>query len=385
MGFKRSASAVLCFAVVAGVGLTVSACGSSDSDTSSPASTSATSTAAAGGADVAAAEKKIAPYVGQANPPFPVDTPLNQKPSPGTVVSQLQFQTPFGAVFAGLVAEAAKAAGVTIKTAKAGNTASSVQSAADTIVSQKPDAVILPAAEPATFSSQLQQLDDSDVGVFSVGIMEPAKYGITGWQLDDKQIELAGQLLADWVVAKRGGDANVVFYETPELSFSEFEKRGFLEEMAAVCPDCKVRTEVVSVTEIGSTAPATVVSDLQRHPDTNQLVFATLEASVGLPAALRSAQIDVPIGGFGGDPQSLENIKNGDVEMVLANSAGLSAWTAMDMALRSAQGQELTAGEKKGFTPMQFLTQSDITFDPKFGWASDPDYMNTFKRLWQGE
>jgi ribose transport system substrate-binding protein len=359
-------------------------CGSSSSS-SSVESTSAggsSSEEASGSADLGAAKSAIAPYIGKASPPFPVDEPLKERPSPSLAISQLQFESPYGALFAGLVSEAGKTAGVKVSTVKAGSTASSVQSAAQTILSQSPEEVILPAAEPSTFATQLKEMDEQGIGVFSAGIMEPEKWGIDGAQIENKQVELVGKLLADWTVAKRGDEANVVFYEIPEVSFNSFETEAFMNEMKAICPECEARTSVITATEIGKEAPNTIVSDLQAHPDTNQIVFVSVDPVAGLPAALKAAQIEVGITGFGGDPQSFEYIKNGEMESVLAVGAGVQSWTIMDMALRTAQGMDLTAGEKNGITPMQFLAQKDITFDPNLGWASEPEFVKTFSKLW---
>jgi hypothetical protein len=54
----------------------------------------------------------------------------------------------------------------------------------------------------------------------------------------------------------------------------------------------------------------------------------------------------------------------------------------MDMVLRSTQGMEPTAGERSGIQPGQILTEKDITFDPKMGWEPDPNFVETFERLW---
>lgn len=370
------------------VALALAACGgggSSTGATSAEAGSETGSTEASGGADISAAEAAIAPYIGKANPPFPVDEPLGERPSPNAEISQLQFETPYGALIAQLIGEAGETAGVKVATTKAGNTAASVQSAAETILSQSPEAMVLPAAEPSIIAKQLKEIGEKGIKVFSAGVVEPAKWGIYASMVEDKQFEEMGKLLAAWTVAKRGDEANVVFYEVPELSFNVFLKEAFLKEMKALCAECEARTVPISVTEIGKDAPNTVVSDLQSHPGTNQVVLAAAEISQGLPAALKAAQIEVGIVALAGEPQTFEYIKNGEVEAVLATSAGLQAWTVMDMVLRAAQGQELTAGEKKGWTPMQFLAQKDITFDPSLGWASEPEFMKTFAKLWHAE
>ena len=65
--------------------------------------------------------------------------------------------------------------------------------------------------------------------------------------------------------------------------------------MDELCPDCKVRTTDIPITSIGTKAPSDIVSDLQRNPQTNVAVFPTLAAALGLPAALKTAGIDVDV------------------------------------------------------------------------------------------
>jgi ribose transport system substrate-binding protein len=375
---KRVLLAVGIAALVAG------GCGSSSKSEDTTAAGTAASTAAAdaGSADVSAAKAAVAPYVGQASPAFPVDTPLKAKPAADLKISQLQYGTPYGALFASLVDQAGKTAGIDVHATKVGNTASGVQAAAESVLSYDPKAMILPAAEPSTISKQLQEMKDRGIKVFSAGVMDPQKWGIAGSQLQDEQVKLVGKLLADWAVAEHGDDTNAVFYELTELSFNAPEKQAFVDEMQRICPKCTVRTVPMSVTEVGTKVPNNVVSDLQTNADTNVAVFAGSDSIVGVPAALKSAGIDVSIIGFAGDPTTFQYIKDGSVDAVLAISPAVQSWTLMDMALRSAQGQELTAGEQNGITPMQFLTQKDITFDPSKGWASDPDFVQTFSDLW---
>ncbi|HEY5333146.1 MAG TPA: substrate-binding domain-containing protein [Solirubrobacterales bacterium] len=371
--------------------LVVAGCGSGGSSTSSTGestgkNSSPSESEGSGSADVAAAEKIIAPYIGKPYPPFPVDEPLTEKPSADTKISQLQFETPYAALLASLVNEAAATAGVKVQTVKAGNTASKVQSAMQTILSQEPEVIILPGADPNLFSKQLEEAQEKGINVVSGGIENTEEFGIDAFMISNTQFEEAGKLEAAWTVAHHGPESSPVFYETPELSFNEIEVESFTAEMEKLCGECEVRTLPIAVTEIGNKAPSTVVSDLQSNPGTNQAVLAAPEIALGLPSAMKSAQLEVPIGpGFGGDPQTLEYIKNGEVEVVLGADAAVQAWTMFDEALRLAQGQELTAGEKKGWAPMQLLTQKDITFNPEHGWSSEPEFQKRFAKLWHAE
>jgi len=379
MRLKATASALFLAVAVLAVG--ISGCGGGDGSTSTGGTASGESTNDSAGLQAAAAA--IKPYVGQARPAFPVSEPLSEPPKAGSELSQLQFGTPTAALIAEITEGAVAAAGLPIGTVKAGNTATSVQAAADTIISQSPDAVLLPAAEPTTFSQQLGEMDEKGIKSYSAGIMNPQDFGITAGIFDQRQSKLVGKLLADWVTVKGEGSTKVVFYETPELSFNAIERDAFLGEMKAVCSGCEARTVAISAEELGSTAPQTVVSDLQRHSDTEAAVFATQEAASGLPSALKIAGIDVEVVGFAAGPTELEYIKNGEMDATLGLDLPVMVWTQVDMALRGIAGQQLTPGEKAGIMPMQFLTQEDITFDPSKGWTATPNFAEKFASLWK--
>jgi ribose transport system substrate-binding protein len=336
-----------------------------------------------GSADVAAAQNVLAPYTGKPSA-FPVDQPLREKPPAGTTVAYLQCVTPVCGLFGEIIPAAAKTMGVELTIVKAGASADSLQAAADSIIARKPTAVVIPAVEPSTISPQLSKLDASKTPVSANGIMNPERYGIGADQFNNAAALQAGKILAAWVVKTKGDEADAVFYKTPELSFNAFIEQGFKEELSALCHSCKVRSVVVPVSTIGNNAPARVVSDLQSNPKTNVAVFGTLEAAVGLPAAMRTAGLDTTVTGFGPNPSNLQDIESGGITSGLGLDFPVMVWTQLDAAMRLATGQPLTDGEKAGIPPLQMLEGKDITFDPSKGFSGYPDFAQRFGRLWAG-
>jgi ABC-type sugar transport system substrate-binding protein len=380
MGMRLKPSFYATLGVMLVLVIVVTGCGGGGSSTGADATTLESGPASA---DVAGAKSALAPYIGQFSPPFPVKDPLNETPSPDTNVQLLQLSTSYGGLLAELLEQAGDTAGVGVTVTKGGITASSLQSAAETILSQNPETVILGAADPSTFPIQLEEMNEKGITVLGNGIMEPSKYGIDGDVGNENQSELAGELMADWAVAKLSDRANVVEYEFPELDYSSRFSGALKSRMEAICDGCEVRVVPITGEEIGNRAAQTVVTDLQSHPETNQVIFGAPNLATGVPAALKAARLDTPIIVFGAEPSTLEAVKNGEVEAALTTSLGVEMWTLMDMALRSAQGMKLTPGEAKGITPMQFLSKKDITFNPQYGWSPDPEFMKTFATLWK--
>jgi ribose transport system substrate-binding protein len=365
--------AFACAVIVAALAL--AACGSASED-SSPGTTSG-----AGKADITAAKAGIAPYTGKPST-FPVDQPLPGKLPPGTEMAYVQCSSPICGIFTTIFQPATKAIGSSFSVTKAGASADQQQSAFTSALQNKPSGILLPAIEPDAISRELATAKQTGVPVSTNGIMDGEKYGIGAQMLGRPNAELAGKLLADWVVVRKGDGAEPVFYTTPELSFGEPLRASFAAEMAKLCGSCEVRFEKVPVATIGSSAPNLVVSDLQSHPDSNVAVFSTQEASTGLPAALKTAGIDIDTVGFAPNPANLQDIKSGAATAGLGLDLPVMAWTQVDALARLILEAPLTDGEKSQIGPMQFLTAKDLDFDVSKGWTGYPDFAQRFAKLW---
>jgi ribose transport system substrate-binding protein len=189
--------------------------------------------------------------------------------------------------------------------------------------------------------------------------------------------------MAAYVVGEMAGEeSNVVFYETPELSFTTIIAESFQAEMEKLCPECGVRIGQVGVAELGNTAPNTVVSDLQANPDTNVAVFGTGEIEAGLPTALKSAGIEVETLSSSPGPAELQYLKEGKSTATLGFDLPVLTWTLLDQAAREIAGQELTGPEAEGLGVLQFLRKEDVQYDVSKGWSGYPEFAEMFAELW---
>jgi ABC-type sugar transport system substrate-binding protein len=387
MRSKITSGALVGLLLVAVTAIVLAGCGGGDDSTSSSGTETTTSegTDSGGGADVAAAKKILAPYVGQYYPEFPVEEALKEKPDPNTRISALQESSSIGGLLVEILEGAAKVAGVQLSVVKAGTTATTAQAAAETVVTQDPEAFYLPPFEPSTISKQLNELDEAEIPVITTGGgADTANYpAIIANQVPPDQFESYGEIFAAWAVQKNGDDTNVVLIEHPEYSFSAALKTSFLGTMEKLCPDCEADVLPISFGEAAQ-APNRIVSELQANPDINQVV-AISDFTKGLPAAMKAAQLDVGTFVYPGEPQTFEYIKNGEIEAALSQGLGTQSFTVMDIALRAIQGQPLTAAEEKGWQPMQILEQKDMTFDTKLGWEPEPDYVEKFAEYWHAK
>lgn len=354
--------------------LSVAACGSS--------STSSSDSSAGGQANTAAAQAAIAPYTGHTSA-FPVTEPLSKKLPAGTKFAYLQCGAQACAVAGKTFADAVKAIGGELTVVNAGSTASTAQAAVSSVLALKPAVTLATGLEPSLYGGGLKTLSDAGIKVVSISVAQDiTPFGITFNYLGQPTFELAGRLLANWVIANKGAKANVVFYGVPEISFSPIMQKAFEQEMQKNCPTCTERTASVGIATLGTTASRTVVTDLQSHPDTSTAVFATAGITSGLAAAMKAANLSATTLGYAPQAGNLQDIKDGKVTAGLAVDYSVSVWAAVDAAARLVLGDSPTPAEVAGEVPFQFLGQKDITFDPTNGWTGYPDYAQRFAKLW---
>ena len=366
---SKGVTAIAAFATF----LVLAACGSSDD------SGSGSSSGGGAPADTAAAEAAIAPYVGQPSR-FPIETPLAIKAT-GKRIAYLDCGTGICGLFAQLAEAPFDALGMSMTSIKAGLKPDTVQAAFDTVIQDDYDGVFVPAIPPQLWETGLQQLKDAGIPVVTSGVVGAGDY-VQVQQAGQVNSENSGKLLADWVVAQNGGDADVVLYWTPELPFELVVKDAFTKEMDELCPDCEVRTEEISVTTYGTTAGSTIVADLQAHPNTKTAVFGIGEQAQGLPAQMKTAGLDVETLLYSPGPGNLADIKSGSLTAGLALDLPVLIWTVADSLARLTTGQEPDPGAVADISPQQFVTADDLQFDVSQGWTGYPDFADKFTTLW---
>ena len=389
--WRRSAIAAL-FVLVLALGL--AACGSSSSSSSSTTEAESSEEPAAGetekaaeggeeasGGGMAAAKEVIAGYIGKPSA-FPVTEKLKSVPK-GEEIDYVDCGTPICALFWELLQPAAKTMGVKLERIKAGSAANTVTAAFDTVLAKEPAAVIVGSVTMELWSKQLKELQEKEIPVVTTGISDAEKFGVESPQASNHNSELTGKLMAAYAIAEMGGEkTNAVIYETPELSFTTILTESFVEEFENLCPSCSVRTAQISVTELGNTAPNTVVSDLQANPETTLAVFSTAEIEGGLPSALQAAGIEVETLGSAPGPSELQYLKEGKVTAALGFDLPVLTWGLLDQAAREIAGQKLTGLQAEGLGVFQFLKKEDVQYDVSKGWTGYPKFAEMFAKLW---
>jgi ribose transport system substrate-binding protein len=364
-------AAAACAAILA-VG--IAACGSSEGGSNNDASPSEVA------AGKQTAEAGIAEYFGKPSA-FPVTEPLAKLPA-GANIDFVDCGTPYCGLIYSLVDQAAQTMQVNLKRVVAGSSAASVSSAFDTVVADKPDAVIVTAINIELWKSQLAELQKNNTVIVTSGVTGGEQYGLKTPQGAEAWSKLSGKLMADYTAAKLGTESDVVVYQIPELTFTGTTADAYKAELATVCPNCSVRTVDIPVTTLGNSAPSAIVRDLQANPSTTVAIFTANDINTGLASAVSAAGIDIETIGNAPAPDGLQSIKQGQQTAGLGYDTAVTSWSLLDQAARGLADQQLSGPQAEGIPVIQFLTQPDITFDPAQGWTGYPDFVQRFKTLW---
>jgi ribose transport system substrate-binding protein len=368
----RSKKAAYGIAVVVS-SLVLAACGSGSDGSSGDG---------AAEADTEAAEALIAPYTGQPSK-FPITEPLATKPT-GKRIAYLDCGTPICGLFYTLGKPPMEALGMSLTSIKSGLQADTVQAAFDTVIQDGYDGVFVPAIPPALWERGLEQLQAAEIPVVTSGAVGLDPTAVPVQQAGTQDSTRAGQVLAGQVVSETGGESDVAIYYTPELDFTNLIKDSFVAEMKKLCPDCAVRPVKVPVSTFGTTSQTVIVDDLQAKPDTKTAVFAVGEQAAGLPAALKTAGIEIETIVNSPDPANLEAIQKGDLTLGFGLDLPVIAWTAADSLARLTTGQPVDPGATQDIAPRQMLKAADLQGDMSHGWTGYPDFADKFMALWAG-
>jgi ribose transport system substrate-binding protein len=378
---RRSCAAL---AVLAAVGL--AACSNSGSSstaggTSISGAASSTSSPGAVSAGKASAIKITQQYTEHPSA-FPVTGPLPKLLPPGTTFGYLQCVAPVCAQLAVLMRAAVTAIHGRLIVVQGGSSTQQLQAAFQSLLSDKPDALLLPGIEPDQVAPELAEAKSEGIPMASTGIMDIGKWDIGASAFGQGLSELVGKLQADWVVANEGTNPNIVFYTTNELDFFVPEEAAFKAELSTLGCKCAVRTVDIPIATYGSSAPGIVVSDLESHPNTTIAVFGANDPTTGLVAAMKAAGLTTPYIGYGPTPSNLVDIQDGNQAAGLGLDYPAIAWTMVDEDARLLLKAPLTPDEQQSLVPIQWLTKSNIDFNIQQGWTGYADYASRFEKLW---
>lgn len=188
------------------------------------------------------------------------------------------------------------------------------------------------------------------------------------------------KLLADYVISKSKGKADVLYIGENEDNDGVLRGKSFLAEIAK-CTTCKVKTIQVNQNTQTTSGPPQINAALEANPGTNWIIGNqdTVSALAVQVVGSLGRTGKVSIGGMDADPQNIQYIKGGKQTVDVTVGQGEVAYAAVYAAVRIASGLSVPLA-----TPVNIwlIDQSNVTQIPSNGVFFGPaNYQKQFLAL----
>ncbi|HWI22481.1 MAG TPA: sugar ABC transporter substrate-binding protein [Baekduia sp.] len=373
-------------AVLAALCLTlgVAACGS-DNDSGTENSSGATAETSGNNAEAAAVvEKAKTPPTWQGpkdSPPpakdkFVIDIPCTQ--------AAIGCKRPGDAFL-----EAAKVMGWKTQLIDPAGDPKKVQSAMRQAISLGADAVFVTGTPLSAFSGVVPALKKAGVKLISMSGTEAKPKDPNGWDaVINNDYVLDTPPIAAYIATHSGGKANVLLINDSEFPQVDHGIQSMKTDLAKYCPDCKVAGEMdFSIVDIATTFPTRVKAELQAHPDVDWVYapydFAGTFVATAIKQMGKAGKIKVV--GIDGNPQNIQNIKDGVQAVTVARSTEWVGWAAVDQVNRIFQGQP-TVDDADGYQgegyARKLIDKDNLPADVAAPWTGDVDFRSEYRKIW---
>jgi ribose transport system substrate-binding protein len=368
--------------------LALAACSSGSATAKAKGSGSGTSSRAQ---EVAAARKRLAPWLHGTSRPVPTSGPAAQPNKSIYVVSCGQLLESCSVLVDGVM-KAADAIGWHTTLFDTKLDFSSAGDAIRQAMAAGADGAIVVGVDCQHFTGALDQanaakfpvvvLNAFDCDVTSGGKEKPrfsAQVRFTPGNQDpvDSAKALAAAK-ADYAIEATDGNLKVINLQQDDLLAAKLLGEGFAEGVAR-CHTCEIVDTVKFSTSdlLDGTFAQKVASALVQHPEANAIHFP-YAASVALgTAGLRDAgRAHLIVLGGEGMPSQYKLVNNGTLDMVMAFSAGWTGFGAVDTLNRVFAG----AGQVDEGVGYQLVTKS--TLHGADTWDVGQDYRATYRKVW---
>ncbi len=364
--------------------LVLAACGGSD-DESSDTTADTVAEEAAGGDGLAAAQAVVD---ANTTPPTAIGPTIPLESTPDTkTVAWLECSLPSCAAIGIGMANAVETIGWNLEVISwSTDAAAAFQQAID----QGVDYVALTGTAPALVQDQIDAAAEAGIGFFSCfDTADPGGESNNIWMQcgDDTSVEVAGDLIANAIIADSGGAANTLMVNIPDFAVLAVERDSAQAAYEANCPDCTFNELALTLDQLlAGEVPGAIVSALQADPDVDYLHFAFDGVAGGVSTTLDEADLleGRKLTGVDYNGPILQEIVDGTQQFWTTNPKEYSAWLMVDGMARHAIGQENTEERANAILPT-FIVSSPEVAEPLIatdGWPGPDGMAEQFAALW---
>jgi ribose transport system substrate-binding protein len=245
---------------------------------------------------------------------------------------------------------------------------------------------LLAGINPGALGPQIAKAEKAGASVIASHLYDVNQPATNGADSVSIYYEQAGRLLADWVIAKTGGDADVLAVTINEVVSTKPMMSGIKDEFAKHCGSgCKLSTVNSAIADVATRIQPQVQSALVKDPKINYVIalYDSAEAPF-VVAGIRQANARgrVKVVTFNGTPSVLKMVKSGDVEMDVGESLDWISYGVMDQVMRLAAGMDPVKDPK---LPIRIFDKGNVdeTGDPPTDSQGYGDsYRDGYLKLW---
>lgn len=299
------------------------------------------------GDQVAEAEARLAEHLA---PPtsFADREPLSAPIEPGQELIFLRCSLPVCSSIAASFQDAAEAVGWSVSVIDFSSTdPESVIASFNQAVDAAPDGIAITGVPATAYEEPLQRAKDAGIPV-AIGAVAGVEVGgmdgngIIANVSSVNNSLAAAAMVADYVIADSGGEANVAIFTVEDFPIVKAQTDGVAEYIEANCDGCSARIVNQAVADIGTVVPGAVVSVLQEDPSIDYVYFGFGDLSRGVAPAIADAGFDAKLVGYGPFNESYQRLIDGEEAAWAGASNRATGWDLVDGFARYFAGDDLS-------------------------------------------
>jgi ribose transport system substrate-binding protein len=245
---------------------------------------------------------------------------------------------------------------------------------------------LLGGTDPRVLAPQVKAATDAGIKVIAShysGFEQPAPPGASGVVAIDYY--KAGQLLADWAIAKTDAKVNALVIVSSEVNSTESMINGIKEEFERHCKSCKYKIVNAPVPEWSTKIQSTVQSALIGDASINYIlpIYDSMSQFVVPAITITGKQEQVKIATFNGTPFVLGLLQEGKIEMDIGENLDWIGHAVMDAEMRILCGLPEIKDPKIPFYIFDKSNADSAGKPPKLSTGYGDAYNKGYAKLWK--
>lgn len=222
----------------------------------------------------------------------------------------------------------------------------------------KPDALLVAPTDSAALNPDLLKVQKGGTKLIFVDTSSAdPSLGLSRISSDNAA---GGRLAADSLGKLLNGKGTVAVISVAKgVSTTDARVQGFQQEMAAKYPGIKLLPEQNDDADSVTTATSFIEGDISAHPTMNGAFAANVITAEGAASGIQHAHKTgkVKLATFDADPTQVADLKNGSVQLAIAQEPGVEGADAVQQGLNAIEGKPVT---KNIATPLIAVTPQNM-------------------------